>query len=641
MRENREQMKMMSFWMACLVFMLQILTPLGNVCSQQVQAETGPEDVVSITATGAAFAVDPAMVMSNVSVLDTTTTTINLQWDPALNTTEYYLYRFNFTTGQYDFMASTTENVYQVAGLKEGEECYFTVAAVNTVIGCRSDFVAPIHTSTRPLKVESFTIDSNTATSVTLRWTEVPSASGYLIYRAGTGGNFSKVGTSETAQYVDKSLESGKTYQYKVVSYALTEDNTGEESPIVFTSTLPDAPKVTIKGGDEKIRLTWDAITGATGYTVYTYQDGQYVPLAVLEGKSNKLFIQKEIPNGESRQYYVTSYKIYNEVKYESAQSNIAEAEAHEVDETSTSPKLFATKSSFKKSTAYTKCTDFKKKVNYNKSFPIPGMVHTNVAGFSCTTMIPQGITFAKSYILITAYDYAKVENSVIYVLDKSSRELLTTVVLPNKAHAGGIAYDGRNVWITQSTTLRSLPLSKITEAVDNEDPYTEITEYNSECEIGQQAATVDYYKGMLWVASYNELKAGSMVSCEIGNKKGSPELTVIKSYKMPDRVQGIAFTSNGRLIVSRSCQTDSKKRGFYHRIDVYKPNVSNASSGTIKLGKVRKTVDMPTMNEEVAVSGSFVYVNFESVFFASAVNRMDRVCAMPLSYMTKLDKKA
>ncbi len=632
----------MAFCLACIVCMLQIMTPLGNVSSRKVKAETGPEDVMSITATGAAFAVDPAMVVSNARVLDTATTTINLQWDAAANTTEYYLYRFNFAIGQYEFLASTVDTAYQLAGLREGEECYITIAAVNTVIGCRSDFIAPLHAATRPLKVESFTIDKNTTTSVTLTWAAVPSATGYLIYRAGTGGNFSKVGSvdqAEVYQYTDKSLEAGKTYQYKVVTYSLTQDNVGEDSPIVFTSTLPEAPKLTIKGGDEKIRLTWNAVTGATGYTVYTNQNGQFTPLSVLEGKSNKLFIQKDIPNGETHEYYVTAYRVYNEIKYESAQSNIGEATANEVDETSSEPKIYTTKASFKKSNAYMKCAEFKKKVNYNKSFPIPGMVHTNVAGFSCTSMVPQGITYAKSYILITAYDSTKVENSVVYVLKKSNRKLLTTAVLPNKAHAGGIAYDGRNVWITQSTTLRSFPLSLITEAVDNEEPYVEIAQYNSECEIGQQAATVDYYKGMLWVASYDELKAGSMVSCEIASKKGAPELTVIKSYKMPNRVQGIAFTKNGRLIVSRSCQTDKEKRGFFHRIDVYQPDVSDASSGDITLGKVKKTIDMPTMNEEVAVSGSFLYVNFESVSFPSAVNRLDRVCAFPLGYVTKIPK--
>ena len=35
------------------------------------------------------------------------------------------------------------------------------------------------------------------------------------------------------------------------------------------------------------------------------------------------------------------------------------------------------------------------------------------------------------------------------------------------------------------------------------------------------------------------------------------------------------------------------------------------------ELGKCKKTVDMPTMNEEIAINGSYLYVNFESVSFS------------------------
>ena len=49
-------------------------------------------------------------------------------------------------------------------------------------------------------------------------------------------------------------------------------------------------------------------------------------------------------------------------------------------------------------------------------------------------------------------------------------------------------------------------------------------------------------------------------------------------------------------------------------------------------LANVKKTVDMPTMNEEIAIKGSYLYVNFESVSFSNATKRMDRVCAFKIS---------
>ena len=37
----------------------------------------------------------------------------------------------------------------------------------------------------------------------------------------------------------------------------------------------------------------------------------------------------------------------------------------------------------------------------------------------------------------------------VVYVMDKESGDLLTTIVLESQTHAGGITYDGTNVWIS------------------------------------------------------------------------------------------------------------------------------------------------------------------------------------------------
>ena len=68
------------------------------------------------------------------------------------------------------------------------------------------------------------------------------------------------------------------------------------------------------------------------------------------------------------------------------------------------------------------------------------------------------------------------------------------------------------------------------------------------------------------------------------------------------------------------------------HQIDSYKPDLSELSSGTILLGQRKKSVQMPTMNEEVAIDGKYLYVNFESGAFKAAVNPVDRICAFKTS---------
>lgn len=639
MKKKREIRKI-ALGLAVILTLLQIMPSSKMGSTEHVKAAGNPQDVSTIIASGAAVTVDPALVMSGVTATEITKYSITYQWSAVPNATSYYVYKFNVLTGGYEYYTATSGTAIQVADLPAGEECYMAVYAVNDIVNVRSEAVVTGSVYTKPEKVIGFTISDNTSTSVVLRWEDLPSASGYIIYRAGTGGNFKKIGTCEMATYKDTTLSAGKTYQYKIVAYAGTVANVGEESPAIFTCSLPTAPTLVVKGGNNRVRLTWSAVTGAMGYKVYAKEGKEYTLVTTLEGKSNKKFIHTNLENNKTYTYHVTAYRSYEKVVYEGKASTDAAAMALKVGSTSTAPKLFKTKALFKKSEACKKNKTFRQKLDYKKSFPIPGMISTNVAEFGSDTMIPQGITVAKSHFFVTAYDSKSVENSVVYVLSKDDRTLETTIILPNKSHAGGIAFDGKNLWITQAKTLRSIPYSDVQEAIKNEESYIELSSYGVEATLPQQAATVTYYKKLLWVASYDELKPGYLVSYKISNKGKNPQLTPLKTISMPTRVQGIAFSSNGRLILSRSCQTNPKQRGYMHQLDVYKPNLKKASKGIISLGKVRNTVAVPTMNEEITISGNRLYIVFESVSFYTAEQRVDRVCALPVSYVTKLKKK-
>lgn len=603
------------------------------------QTVKSPENTGNIPTTGDAVTMDLENPITGLEVEEQTTTSIRLIWDSMEEAEIYYLYQYDFESESYVYLASTTESKYFLEDLTPGQEFYFTVCGYKEETKFQSGFAMPVHAYTRPEKVETFTFKANTATTITLSWKKVESATGYQIYRAATTGNFSLVDTTDAISYKDTGLTSGKTYRYMIRTYGTAEENTGEYSPALSMTTLPKAPSIQVKGGSKKARITWNAITGASGYYVYRYNGSKYVSIAKLEGKSKVTYINTKLKNGTTYKYQVAAYRNFQKKEYQSTKSSVKSGKVAKVKNTSTIAKLFKTKKAFKKSAAYQLCEFFKKKVNYAKSIILPGLSYTNVADFGCSSMVPQGMTFAKSYLLVSAYDSKKSENSVIYVIKKSNKKLMTTVVLPTKIHAGGISYDGTNIWITGGTSLRSIPFASIQKAASAKKKYLEIDAYSTKNELGQQAGSVTYYKGFLWVASYNELSSGYMGCYRISNKKKAPSLAVCSRVRIPNRVQGLAFTTSGQLIFSRSCQTDASKRGFFHRLDVYKPNVSNVSNGKIALGKVKNTVDMPTMNEEIAISGKYLYVNYESGAFSTAVKRMDRICAFKVTAVTQ--KKA
>lgn len=599
-----------------------------------------PSQVEYIVATGdAVYLEDKTVRVQDLKATERTTNSLVLSWKkaPVIEATGYYIYQYDFELKDYVYLDTVTETEYTIKDLQPGQEMYYTVSAFNEEEKIQTYFCEPLRTFTRPEKLETITVKSYAKTSITLQWNKVESATGYCIYRATETGGFSLVGTTTAVSYKDTGLTNGTTYRYMVCTYAHVTDNTADYSSVIYMTTKVKAPTIkAIKGGDGRVRIKWKKLTKATGYQIYRFDGSQYVLIATLPANTTVKYINMGLVNGQIYRYKVCGYRRVGNTDYAGDLTNEYSVKAVSVGKTSKGALLFKSKKAFKKSSAYKACKFFKKKVKYAKSIIIPGLQNTNLNGFGCNSMVPQGITIAKSYMLISAYDKTKAENSVIYVVKKSTKKLVTTVELPSQTHAGGLAYDGRNIWITNGSNMLSIPFSTISSAASKGLSYLEIPAYSANVAIGQQAAAVTYYKSKLWVASYNELSSGYLGSYTIVNKNGVPSLSLCSRIKIANRVQGLAFTSKGYLILSRSCQTNAKQRGFLHQLDVYKPNVKKASKGIIKLGRVRKHVDMPTMNEEIAVSGSYLYVNYESGAFSTAVNRMDRICAFKVSAVIK-----
>lgn len=600
----------------------------------------GYQNVAGIPVTsGAISASNDIMMIDELDFAENTATSVTLSWVcDSVADGMYFIYCYNEETMSYDYVASSREKTYVCEGLKPAKRYYYTVCAFDEANMLQGQCAYPVEAYTKPRKVQNFSFVDNDKDCIEIKWDAVPDADGYIVYHAEGSNAFEEAGKTTETTFLDEGLLSGKNYRYKVCAYTFYEDNFGTASNIAKMTTLPATPVVTVKGGDKKARISWNAVTGATGYHLYWHDGTEYQLLATLEGKSNTEYLHTELKNGVYSQYKVEAYRILYETEYKSGTSTMKKAVVSK-QATITAPKLFKTKAKFKKSSAYLLCKEFKKTVNYSKSFVIPGISGTDVDGFYSKNMCPQGITFAKSYLLISSYDRKKEENSVIYMMDKSSRKLVMTIVLPNKTHAGGLAYDGENLWITQTSTVRSMPFAAIEKAAKaGQKEY--LASYNTVCNLTHTAGSLTYYKNKLWVASYDELLSGYLGAYSISNKSSSPTLEKVALTRIPTRVQGLTFTSGGKLILSRSCQTNATQRGFLHVLDVYQPNISKLSKGTITLGAVKKTVEMPTMNEEIAISGNYLYVNFESAAFSTAVQRMDRVCALKTSTIVSLAKE-
>lgn len=576
--------------------------------------------------------IQPAKI-ANVKISAQAPDTYTLAWDAVAGAINYEIYRKDNLSGAFQLLTTTQNNSYAVYDTSGAIDTY-QIRAVLTLGGMtyNSEFSDPFTATTVPGKVESVSLVSTTDTAIELSWSMVNGATGYSIYRKNsTTGALTYLGDSMGLSYQDTGLKAGSSYQYQVSAYRLNTTFGGELSPVLDTSTNPAKVPLKCKAGDGKARLTWTKVNGATSYDIYMGDEiSGYTLVSTQSGSAANTYIIEDLLQGFAYSFLVVAKKDYNGMVFEGVKADPKTVTIEEMKATSTEAKYFADKAAFTKSMAFTKIEFFKNNVNFKKSYVIPGLVNTNVGGFNSTAMCPQGITFAGDYLLMTAYDLANEELSVIYCIDKKTKELLTTLILPTNAHVGGICYDGESVWLTTGSKVSALWYSDIEAAVQSGKPYVEVS-FHSVNKVGISASYITYYNDKLWVGSYNELKTTKLYSFSLDDFDTYVTLTKEDSMTMPTRVQGIAFTEDGYLILSRSCQLYSGLRGYMRRIDVYKPELSEEGSGSIDLGSCVKYEYVPSMNEGIALSGGYLYVLFESAAFENASYKVDRICAFDL----------
>lgn len=576
----------------------------------------------------------------NIKASSYNTSSVTLKWSAVTGAIRYEIYGFNSSNSSYEKIIDTNTNsvtLYYPAATSQGIQ----ICAVMSEGGIeyKGDFSDLFVAATSPEAVNGLKVTKTTDKSAILYWNPVAGATGYIIYRTkSTSNNYKACKEVTSNTYTDNDLASGTGYKYKVVAYTYSNNYYGTASNIIDISTNPAKMVLNCKPGESKVRVTWASVTGASEYYLYMKSEyGSYSLVTIRKSSMECSYIINNLTMGSNYYFYAVAKREYNGDVYQSENSDTAEVQIMELAPTSTEAKIYSTEKDFEESVTYTKIDFIKKNVKFSDSFVIPGLISTNVGGFTSKNMCPQGITFAGNYLLQSSYDKKGEENSVIYVMDKTSKQLLTTLILPSQAHVGGIAFDGNNVWVTRGTSVSSVRISDIEAAVSTGKGYVNV-KFSSTSQLNVTASYLTFYADKLWVGSYNEKDSTNMYSYTITDKDTVPILKKTDMILMPNRVQGVAFTGTGSIILSRSCQQYKGLRGYIRQLDVYSIDLTNADEKVVTLDSPINTIEMPSMNEGIAIDGANLYVTFESAAFDLASYQMDRICAFDLSALNKTD---
>lgn len=296
----------------------------------------------------------------------------------------------------------------------------------------------------------------------------------------------------------------------------------------------------------------------------------------------------------------------------------------------------YNTTSKVSKTTLQLKNLDY----NFVNNIEIPGMPSTREKDYinnliSNDGQCPQGICITDDFYLITAYAPDDDESlGAMYVFDKTTGEYLATLGMKKQSHLGGLSFDGKNVWIchSDSRALERISYSYISKvAALKPKAFVDATGLFTEYRVLNLPSCVTAYDGKLWVATHNAYFNSIMIAYQYRDG----ELKEVGRYQIPEKVQGIAFDTNGRIYLSTSFgRSKSSYLRIYKNVETLNRSPSHPSL----------KVEMPPCSEDIFIANGRMYVLFESAsrkyfegtdHMGTSVAPIDKIVTIPMGVLS------
>ncbi len=151
---------------------------------------------------------------------------------------------------------------------------------------------------------------TNATAGITVKWNKTAGASGYIVYRKGTSGSWTRIAdvkSGSATSYTDKTASSGSTYSYTVRAYSgKTMSDWHNYKSLKRLADPKFDSAYAVKAG---ITLKWSKVTGAGGYILYRKAPGgSWARIADIKSGSTLKYVDTTAAGGVKYSYTIRAY---------------------------------------------------------------------------------------------------------------------------------------------------------------------------------------------------------------------------------------------------------------------------------------------------------------------------------------------
>ena len=240
---------------------------------------------------------------------------LKLSWLGVTGADGYEIYRSDTKDGSYTKVGTTTATSYTNTGVDTGKTYYYKIKAYRDEVTSikMSGFSSVVSQKTILSPATNVKISGAGYNKLKLTWSKVSGATAYKIYRATSkSGSYKKIAETSELTYSNADLSFNKTYYYKIKAVRKTSTvnvTSAYSSRVDKKTNLSKAKNLTVsKVSYNKLKITWNKVSGAKGYYVYrsTSEKGTYKKVATVKGTS---YTNSKLKTGTKYYYKIAAYR--------------------------------------------------------------------------------------------------------------------------------------------------------------------------------------------------------------------------------------------------------------------------------------------------------------------------------------------